>query len=122
MTINLTDPVGEVSVETAQRDGHMTALAAAEHLISTSPVIPAELETRCRPWATGQLVIILHFFDAPDDVRAFAEHFDLAVGERVVDDSQVFEVEAEGVVSGVQVRAWCRVRPAESVAVSAVAA
>lgn len=111
MTINLTRPLPEVSVETAQRDGHMAALAAAEHIISTSPVIPAEVETRCRPWATGQLFIVLHFFDAPGDVRTFADHFGLAVADRVVNDF-VSEVEAEGVVYGVQVRAWCRITSA----------
>lgn len=108
MTINLSHPVPSVSAETAHRDGHMAALAAAESICSASPVIPCEVETRCRPWATGQPSIVLHFFDAPNDVRRFGAHFGLAVADRIAGDG-VTEVEAEGVVNGVQVRAWCRV-------------
>lgn len=106
MTINLTRPAPAVSVETAHRDGHMAALAAAQHIISTSPVMPAEVETRCLPWATAERQIVLHFFDAPDAVREFATSFGLAVADRVTDNG-MNEVKAEGVVSGVQVRAWC---------------
>lgn len=111
MSINLTRPAPAAAVAAAHRDGHMAAFAAAEHIISTSPVIPTEVETRCRPWATYEQVVILHFFDAPDSVRQFAEHFALAVADRVAGDG-VDEVEATGVIFGVQVRAWCRVSSA----------
>lgn len=110
VTINLVAPVAEVSNETLQRDGHMTALSVAEHIMSTSPVIPAELETHCKPWSVGRLELVLHFFDAPDDVRTFAEHFWLALSDTVCADG-IPEVSATGVISGVQVRAWCRVHP-----------
>ncbi|MFI1889880.1 hypothetical protein [Streptomyces jumonjinensis] len=89
----------------------MAALAVAEHIISTSPVIPAEIEARCRPWAVSQLTIVLHFFDSPEAVRAFAAAFGLAVADRVAGDG-VSEVQAEGVVNGCEVQAWCRISQA----------
>jgi hypothetical protein len=110
VTINLLAPAPEVSAETAQRDGHMTALSVAEHIISTSPVIPTELETHCKPWSVNRVELVLHFFDAPAAVRHFGEHFKLSVYDAARGDHGT-DVIAEGVISGVQVRAWCRVRP-----------
>ncbi|WP_228975028.1 hypothetical protein [Streptomyces sp. DH12] len=108
MAIDLTRRLPEVSIETAQRDGHMSALAAAEHIMSTSPVVPTVLETHCKPWATTTPRVVAYFFDAPADVRQFAEHFALVLTRRSVDD-EVTEVAARGVVYGVEVRAWTRV-------------
>lgn len=102
MTINLTKPAG-----TAQRDGHMTALSAAEHIISESPVMPSELETRCRSYAPGEPYLVLHFFDAPGDVEKFAAYFGLTYSERRLPDGRS-ETATEGLVRGVQVRAWGR--------------
>jgi hypothetical protein len=107
LAIDLTRRLPEVSIETAQRDGHMSALAAAEHIMSTSPVVPTSLETRCMPWAVGAPELVLHFFDAPDDVREFAAYFSLSLTEVSLDD-EVVEVAAEGVVHGLTVRAWSR--------------
>jgi hypothetical protein len=111
VTINLADPVGEVSTETAQRDGHMTALSVAEHIMSTSPVIPTALETRCTPWDVKRLELVLHFYEVPDDVRLFAETFKLTFSKDTRGDGKPV-VRADGVVSGVQVRAWSGMPPA----------
>jgi hypothetical protein len=114
VTIDLTRRLPEVSIETAQRDGHMSALAAAEHIMSTSPVVPNVVETHCKPWATSTPRVVAYFFDAPGDLRQFAQHFALAVSDRLIDD-EVTEVAAEGFVYGVEVRAWTRV-PGQAVA------
>ncbi|TLQ45793.1 hypothetical protein [Streptomyces marianii] len=106
MSIDLTRHVQPAFEQTAQRNGHIAALAAAEHIISSSPVIPADVTTRCRSWATNEPGIDLFFYDAPNDVRRFGAHFGLAVAERIT-TSGASEVKAEGTVHGVQVRAWC---------------
>jgi hypothetical protein len=36
--------------DTAQRDGFMAALAAAEQFISASPVLPSSMDIRCYSW------------------------------------------------------------------------
>jgi hypothetical protein len=94
--------------DTAQRDGFMAALAAAEQFISASPVLPSSMDIRCYSWdPTPEAAPYFH--DRPDAVRVFAEYFGGTVTERLNypdrADSDVM-TEARGEVNGVAFRAW----------------
>ncbi|MFJ9979649.1 hypothetical protein [Streptomyces cyaneofuscatus] len=65
----------------ARRDGYLAALAAAEHLLSTTPVLPVRVEVSLAEWDNGPS-IILTFHKAPEAVRLFATHVGTEVAER----------------------------------------
>lgn len=104
MTIETT-AAPEPGTETAQRFGHMAALAAAEHIISSSPVLPTSVQVYCPVWAT-EPSLRLYFHDAPDAVRAFAEAFGGSVSvEENASDAKVY-TSAVGEVQKIRFEAW----------------
>ncbi|MFF7012263.1 hypothetical protein ACFY9Y_22305 [Streptomyces fimicarius] len=66
----------------ARRDGYLTALSAAEHMLSTAPVLPTRVSVELPPWGDGGPLISLSFHDSAAEVHAFAAHFGTDVTER----------------------------------------
>ncbi|MFD6587305.1 hypothetical protein ACFWED_10530 [Streptomyces anulatus] len=64
----------------ARRDGYLQALAAAEHIMSTTPVLPVDIDVRLAEWDNGPH-LVLTFHKRPDQVRTFAAHFGTDVNE-----------------------------------------
>ncbi len=65
----------------ARRDGYLTALSAAEHMLSTAPVLPTRVSVELPPWADGGPLISLSFHDSAAEVHAFAAHVGTEVTE-----------------------------------------
>lgn len=103
-----------IILELARRDGYMDALAATEHMMSTTPVLPTATHVELAPWSDGPLVRWTFHRD-PAAVAVFAAHFGLPVTERPHDpEGTSICTSAEGLVSGVRVEAYALVDvPAE---------
>ncbi|NUS58647.1 MAG: hypothetical protein HOV66_27920 [Streptomycetaceae bacterium] len=108
MTIEITAPPDPGS-DTARRYGYIAALSAAEHVLSTTPVIPTDVTIQCAPWDGGPLLRI-HFHNAPDAVRAFSEAFGGTVTEEEGRDGETRHTTAVGVVAGLPFEAWAVTR------------
>ncbi|MFE1731625.1 hypothetical protein ACFW6X_15900 [Streptomyces bacillaris] len=95
----------EIIQDLARRDGYLTALAAAEHILSTTPVLPTNVDVRLAEWDSGPHLVI-NFHKDPAAVRQFAAHFNTGVSERAHADGAV-RVETIGVTdSGVRFEAY----------------
>ncbi|CAO0828618.1 hypothetical protein SMICM17S_07429 [Streptomyces microflavus] len=78
----------EIIQELARRDGYLAALSAAEHILSTTPVLPTNLDVRLAPW-NARPYLAINFHKDPAAVHAFAAHFDTEVTERPHGESSV---------------------------------
>ncbi|MEU4920223.1 hypothetical protein AB0G29_12790 [Streptomyces parvus] len=91
--------------ELARRDGYLQALAAAEHIMSTTPVLPVDIDVRLAEWDNGPHLVI-NFHKRPDQVRTFAAHFGTEVSERPHGEGSI-RVETFGTTeSGVRFEAY----------------
>jgi hypothetical protein len=108
VTIEITAPPAPGS-ETARRFGYIAALSAAEHVVSTSPVVPTSVDIYCSPWTDGPSLRV-YFHDSPDDVRAFSEAFGGTVSEDERSEGTQLHTAAVGAVAGIPFEAWALVR------------
>ncbi|MEV6450960.1 hypothetical protein AB0M75_06595 [Streptomyces anulatus] len=88
----------------ARRDGYLAATAAAEHILSTTPVLPVDVDVRLAEWNDGP-VLVINFHQAPHQVREFASHFGTAVAELPHGEGRV-RIETTGTVAGVRFEAY----------------
>ncbi|WP_236241120.1 hypothetical protein [Streptomyces sp. CC228A] len=105
-------PTPALSPLSAQLRGYMAALSAAEHVLSSSPVLPASVSVERASWAESPIVRVYFHYD-PEAVRVFAERFGCAVS--VEERGRSVYTAATGVVCGVRFEAWA-LTPAEAVA------
>ncbi|MFG2722678.1 hypothetical protein ACGFW5_30930 [Streptomyces sp. NPDC048416] len=104
MTIEIT-PAPAPGSEDARRYGYIAALSTAEHVVSTSPVVPTEVNINCTPWSDGPSLRI-YFHDSADDIRAFAEAFSGTVAEEERPDGERLHTSAVGSIAGIPFEAW----------------
>ncbi|MER6598930.1 hypothetical protein [Streptomyces parvus] len=89
----------------ARRDGYLAAMAGAEHILSTTPVLPVDVDVRLAEWDNGPHLVI-NFHKRPDQVRTFAAHFGTEVSERPHGEGSI-RVETFGTTeSGVRFEAY----------------
>ncbi|MYW99908.1 MULTISPECIES: hypothetical protein [unclassified Streptomyces] len=88
----------------ARRDGYLAAMAAAEHILSTTPVLPVDVDVRLAEWNNGPTLVI-GFHKDPDQVRAFASHFGTEVAELPHGEGRV-RIETTGTMAGVRFEAY----------------
>lgn len=89
------------------RSGLMRALAVAERIISTTPVIPTDIRAifDCHHNA---YVVEVYFHQAPGRVAGFAKAFGTtAVTRQLTDEDPRPYVDATGELDGVPFHAWC---------------
>ncbi|MFJ8842986.1 hypothetical protein ACIRFF_08790 [Streptomyces cyaneofuscatus] len=65
----------------ARRDGYLAALAAAEHLLSTTPVLPVRVDVSLAEWDSGPHIVFTFHRD-PAAVSRFAAHVGTEVAVR----------------------------------------
>ncbi|MFI2358190.1 hypothetical protein OG582_11755 [Streptomyces anulatus] len=96
----------------ARRDGYLQALAAAEHMLSTAPVLPTNVDVRLAHWDDGPCLVFSYHKD-PAAVREFAAHFGTEVAEHPHLEDGI-RIETAGTTeSGVRFEAYTLVdRPA----------
>ncbi|MEU2764298.1 hypothetical protein [Streptomyces sp. NPDC007094] len=95
----------EVVQELARRDGYLTALAAAEHILSTTPVLPVHIDVRLAEWNDGP-TLVMTFHQRVDQVHAFAAHVGTEVSEQPHGEGSI-RVETVGTTeSGVRFEAY----------------
>ncbi|WP_274031447.1 hypothetical protein [Streptomyces sp. MMBL 11-1] len=89
----------------ARRDGYLQALAAAEHMLSTAPVLPTHMDVRLAPWDDGPC-LVFSFHKEPAAVHEFAAHFGTQVTEHPHLEVDI-RVETVGITeSGVRFEAY----------------
>ncbi|MEU6614441.1 hypothetical protein [Streptomyces parvus] len=92
--------------ELARRDGYLSAMSAAEHMLSTSPVLPTRLTVELSPWAEGGPVISFSFHNSAAELHAFAAHFGTEVTETPHPNGDI-RIETSGTTeSGVRFEAY----------------
>ncbi|MFD5903620.1 hypothetical protein ACFWHG_19275 [Streptomyces microflavus] len=95
----------EIIQELARRDGYLAALSAAEHILSTTPVLPTDVDVRLAPWDAGPHLVI-NFHKDPAAVHAFAAHFGTEVSEVPHSEGSV-RIETTGITeTGVRFEAY----------------
>lgn len=96
----------------ALRTEFLAAQAAAQHIITTTPVLPHGIEARR---SLGEVVLQIYFHDSIGNVFRFGRHFGAEVTTRrhtKKPDSDLY-TSAVGAINGVRFEAWTLTDPAD---------